>query len=305
MVHSALSIRLQNMAIQIDSACDCLPLASNLIALVNIFGKCVCRCFKSSSSIHNHRYVAHLEHKPLWRCLFLLCVPGLSNIALAIYDPMKPYQQTQEIPQLSIKPEEPPRDAKKADDKVQGIQKLVKEWYDQAIQDVKRFTKQFQALMVSNGQSGHSQARQLRRHHRLWSGFKCCYFNRECLKAILEFNYKQTMAAAQEPVTDLHKDPLFINRQQRLSKLESELFDIRRNSYKNLIAPFSPIQLLAEAKEWLLLSFPGTERPAKKKSVNKLTLQQLLPELKKQCTTLAAEPIRVIEMQALLSRIDC
>jgi hypothetical protein len=374
------TVRPQHMAIRIDRICDYIPLASSLIAIVNIFGKCVCRCFKSSSSLHDHVYVAHLENKPLWRCLILLCVIGFGSLIIFFYDRIQNDEEQQEAQRLGITPEELPRDAAERTQLLEDIREInsfdiasfnitclpvpaaerqqllndireaqsfeitrlsddpaerqqilsiqrkavsnevrrkVVQWYARAIHNVGLFLNKFHyfiahptepvtvrktvLVIVSEGQW---QATPLEKHDALWSEFKRYYLVHEFGEQALKLDYKLIMTIAKDPVTDLHKDPIFIEGQQRLSKLESELFGIRRNSYKDLIAKLNPEELLAEARQVLLDSFRGKKGKAKKEAVNKLTIQQILPELKKQCTKLAAEPIRVIEMQELILRME-
>ncbi len=83
------------VAVQTDKICDYIPVVSTVTNLVDIFETCVCKCFKSNSTISQNRYFSYIQNKPFWRSAVLL-IPVLGNIAIGIYD-FKRYTKAKKV----------------------------------------------------------------------------------------------------------------------------------------------------------------------------------------------------------------
>lgn len=99
----------------INQICDCIPGLSTVINLIDLFQKCLFRCFKLSGTIKNH-YFKFIDNKNLLRCVLLL-VPILGLFAVAIYNSVtskKLFKQAEAL--VKDKPEEAAKIYEKASD---------------------------------------------------------------------------------------------------------------------------------------------------------------------------------------------
>ncbi len=87
---------------------------------------------------------------------------------------------------------------------------------------------------------------------------------------------------------------------QDISHLFNELSQLRRDSYRNHIQTLSTEELLKEAKQYYLESFPEEERKAAAEQIEQITLEAILPRLKERVSTKGATNLDVLEMQELL-----
>lgn len=71
--------------VNIDTACDYIPVISTVNNLTDLFLKCTLLKQVSSKSVNENHYFKHLNNKSHFRCILLL-IPGIGNFIISIYD---------------------------------------------------------------------------------------------------------------------------------------------------------------------------------------------------------------------------
>lgn len=99
-----MTINFNDLLIQTDKLCDCMPVVSTLSNLINLFQKTAIFIASLSDEEHqilNNHYYVHLKDKHPFRCITLL-LPLFGNLTVIAYDFIKKDQMITAIQQDSM-----------------------------------------------------------------------------------------------------------------------------------------------------------------------------------------------------------
>lgn len=254
----------------IDQICDYVPIISTVTNLVDIFEKCAFKFY--CSSIHkSNRYFSYINDKSILRCTTLL-VPILGNILVGVYDLNEKHNEIKFI-------------------KMFDEQILEMHWYIEKFKNIienpdEPLGTNLSELMLKFYAKTHKQKISL-----FWPQLK------------LFFAYKRLINTTLI-LYGLDQNKAILQKQKEISELKKESSQLRQTSYRKYLETIEEEELLKEAKKYYLMSFLPEEHASIKESIKQMTLDTILPELKKRVLTPSIEDYDFLEMREIISQIE-
>jgi hypothetical protein len=288
---------LSRALIKTDQICDYVPFASTITNLVDIFEKCVLSSCCKPKAINENRYISHIKDKSSLRC-FALLVPILGNIIVGIYDLVEKHrQQNNDITWLGL-------DSKKLPNNIFERQKIIDKKRQEHIEEATKICVLAKEVQIKSLRLSVDNFRKIINDPQ---PMKNCFGTHQEVINFVWGNIKlgfalQGIGDSALGLADLDKNEAIIHKQQEISKLKNELLQVRQNSYHDYIQSLSKENLLKEAQKYYLENCSTQEKGCIKESIEKMSLEDLLPKLKEKVQVKDKDIYKIIEMQEILAQ---
>lgn len=314
MTKISLQDSINNAFISIDKACDYFPGASTATNLVDLVEKCILNNSKSETVARKNRYFSHIKDKHTLRCVTLL-IPILGNIIIAIYDLIQNFiEEKKERALQDVQASFLGLDAKKLPKIMSKRRKIMKAARQEKIkEEIPKIIKNLDLVIVG--------------YHNGIEKFKKIIENPdETVEVQILFMRGTFKGTHQEKIDfawsnvrlnnaalglanimmdceEIKQNEAISEKQKEISKLQTELLQLRKTSFQEYIKTLSKEDLLKEAKKYYLEKFEKEEREKIKESVEQMTLETIIPNLKEKI--LHREPqeeTEVVEIQEIVAQ---